>query len=54
MLGQFPESINKAIIESMDIHSEMASKILSNELIAKGFAGLMFDVLMRGMGGDRV
>lgn len=49
MLGQFPESINNAIIESMDVHNEMAMKLLSNEAIAKGFAGLMFDVLMKGL-----
>ncbi|EOF5041498.1 hypothetical protein ACK1M2_003043 [Providencia rettgeri] len=28
MLGQFPESINNAIIESMDIHNEMAMKLI--------------------------
>lgn len=50
MLGQFPESINNAVIESMGIHEHMAMKVLSNEAVAKGFAGLMFDVLMRGLG----
>lgn len=50
MLGQFPESINDAVIESMGIHEKMALKVLSNEAVAKGFAGLMFDVLMRGLG----
>ena len=52
MLGQFPESINNAIIESMDVHNEMAMKLLSNEAIAKGFAGLMFDVLMKGLSSE--
>ncbi|MGB0833335.1 MAG: type I restriction endonuclease subunit R [Psychrobium sp.] len=50
MLGQFPESINEAVIESMGIHEKMAMKVLSNEAVAKGFAGLMFDVLMKGLG----
>ncbi|OBU21232.1 type I restriction endonuclease subunit R [Photobacterium aquimaris] len=49
MLGQFPESINDAVIESMGIHEKMAMKVLSNEAVAKGFAGLMFDVLMKSM-----
>ncbi|UAA37734.1 type I restriction endonuclease subunit R [Paraneptunicella aestuarii] len=49
MLGQFPTSINNAIIESMDVHKDMAMKLLSNEAIAKGFAGLMFDMLMKGL-----
>ena len=50
MLGEFPNSINNAVIESMDIHNDVAMKLLSNEAVAKGFAGLMFDVLMKGLG----
>lgn len=49
MLGEFPASINNAVIESMDVHNDMAMKLLSNEAVAKGFAGLMFDVLMKGL-----
>ncbi|MBP6122794.1 MULTISPECIES: hypothetical protein [Providencia] len=49
MLGQFPESINEAVIESMGIHEKIAMKALSNEAIAKGFAGLIFDILMKNM-----
>ncbi|MGI2109713.1 type I restriction endonuclease subunit R [Shewanella frigidimarina] len=49
MLGEFPISINNAVIESMDVHNDMAMKLLSNEAIAKGFAGLMFDMLMKGL-----
>ncbi|GAB2997886.1 type I restriction endonuclease subunit R [Psychrosphaera aestuarii] len=50
MLGAFPESINDAVIQSMGIHENMAMKVLSNEAVAKGFAELMFDVLMKGGG----
>ena len=50
MLGSFPESINDAVIQSMGIHENMAMKVLSNEVVAKGFAELMFDVLMKGLG----
>ena len=49
MLGQFPDSINKAVIESMGIHEKMAMKVLSNEAVAQGFVSLMFDVLMKGL-----
>ncbi|WP_299011738.1 DEAD/DEAH box helicase family protein [uncultured Shewanella sp.] len=49
MLGEFPTSINDAVIESMDVHNDMAMKLLSNEAVAKGFAGLMFDVLIKGL-----
>ncbi|MDY0206654.1 MAG: DEAD/DEAH box helicase family protein [Pseudomonas sp.] len=51
MLGQFPDSINKAVIESMGIHEKMAMKVLSNEAVAHGFVSLMFDVLMKGLRG---
>jgi len=50
MLGAFPESINDAVIQSMGVHENMAMKVLSNETVAKGFAELMFDVLMKGLG----
>ncbi len=49
MLGAFPESINDAVIQSMGVHENMAMKVLSNEAVAKGFAELMFDVLMKGI-----
>jgi type I restriction enzyme R subunit len=50
MLGAFPESINDAVIQSMGVHENMAMKVLSNDAVAKGFAELMFDVLMKGLG----
>lgn len=52
MLGAFPESIEKAVIESMGVHGKMADKILSDENVAKGFCELMFNVLMKGLGKD--
>ena len=53
MLGAFPESINDAVIQSMGVHENMAMKVLSNEAVAKGFAELMFDVLMKGLDKDQ-
>lgn len=52
MLGAFSESINDAVIQSMGVHENMAMKVLSNEAVAKGFAELMFDVLMKGLSKD--
>ncbi len=50
MLGEFPNSINKAVIESKATHNDMAMKLLSNDDVAKGFADLILDVLMKGLG----
>lgn len=46
MLGQFPASINAAVIDSMGIHEKMALKVLSNDIISKGFANLVLDMLI--------
>ncbi|MDM1716892.1 type I restriction endonuclease subunit R [Thiopseudomonas alkaliphila] len=45
MLGLLPDTINHAVIESMQVHEGMAMKLLSNPKIAEGFAYLMFDAL---------
>ena len=45
MLGLLPDTINHAVIESMQVHEGMAMKLLANPKIAEGFAYLMFDAL---------
>ncbi|MEQ3658269.1 MAG: hypothetical protein ABNH21_04845 [Glaciecola sp.] len=47
LLGAFPEAINKAVIDSMGIHSDMAMKVLASKDASKRFAELMFDMLVR-------
>lgn len=53
MLGQFPEAIQTAIIDSMDTHNSMAMKALSSDLVAKGIASLVFDMLIKGAGNSQ-
>lgn len=47
LLGTFPEAINKAVIDSMGIHSDMAMKVLASKDASKRFAELMFDMLIK-------
>jgi type I restriction enzyme R subunit len=47
LLGAFPEAINKAVIDSMGIHSDMAIKLLANKYISRCLAELMFDMLVK-------
>ena len=47
LLGAFPVAINKAVIDSMGIHSDMAMKVLASKDTSKRFAELMFDMLVR-------
>jgi len=49
MLGQFPASISDAIIENMGINSQFAMKLLNNELAAKEFYGLIYDIVTKSL-----
>jgi len=48
MLGQFPEAIQTAIIESMETHNTMAMRALSDSAVKEGLASIVFDMFMRG------
>ncbi|WP_411993382.1 type I restriction endonuclease subunit R [Agarivorans sp. DSG3-1] len=50
MLGQFPEAIQTAIIESMETHNTMAMKALSDNAVKDGLASIVFDMFMKGLG----
>jgi len=50
MLGDFPSLMTDAIIESMDVHQNMATQILSNEKIKTGFANLVLDMIYNQLG----
>ncbi len=50
MLGQFPEAIQTAIIESMETHNTMAMKALSDSAVKDGLASIVFDMFMKGLG----
>ncbi|MDX1346981.1 MAG: type I restriction endonuclease [Thiomicrorhabdus chilensis] len=45
MLGDFPSLITDAVIDSMDVHQNMASQVLSNEQIQQGFAKLVMGMV---------
>ena len=52
MLGQFPEAINRAVIESRDVNEKMGMKALTSEHVAKGLASLVYDMLIKEIGKD--
>lgn len=47
MLGQFFVEVEKAIIESSNIHQEIAYKALANKEIAEGIASIVFDMVIQ-------
>jgi len=49
MMGGFGESMSDAIIESMETHQNLATQLLSEEKIAKGFANVVYRMLKEGL-----
>jgi type I restriction enzyme R subunit len=47
MLGGFANSLNDAVIQSLDIHQNMATQVLSEEKIRQGFANLVYDFITK-------
>ena len=45
MMGGFLETMNTAIIDSMDSHQNMAEQVLSQDKIAKGLASILYKML---------
>ncbi len=49
MLGGFADRLNDAVIDSLDIHQNMATQVLSEERIRKGLASIVYDVIVKGI-----
>ena len=47
LLGDFPQAIDDAVMESSEAHQEMMLQYLSNPELARGFARVVFDLLKR-------
>lgn len=45
LLGDFPQAIDDAVMDSNEAHQEMMMQYLSNPDLAKGFARVVFDLL---------
>ena len=48
LLGDFPQAMDDAVLESNEAHQEMMIQYLSNPGLARGFARLVFDLLKGG------
>lgn len=47
MLGGFADRLNDAVIDSLDIHQNMATQVLSEDKIRKGLANIVYDVIVK-------
>lgn len=49
MLGGFSDTMNDAVIDTMDIHQSMAAQVLSEERVRKGVANIVYDFIVKGL-----
>jgi len=49
MMGGFAEAINDAVIDSLDIHQNLATQVLGEERIKNGFADIVYELIAKGL-----
>ena len=49
MLGGFEIALNDAVIDSLDIHQNMATQVLSKDKVREGLADIVYGLLMKGL-----
>lgn len=49
MMGDLPVAVEKAVIDSMDIHENLAKQLLEDEHKAANFGKLLMELLVKGM-----
>ena len=47
MLGDFPQALDDAVLSSSEAHQKQMMQILENPEVAKGFAQVVFDLLVK-------
>lgn len=49
MMGGFADAINTAVIDSLEVHQDLATQILSKDQIREGFADIIYELIARGI-----
>lgn len=49
MLGDLPTAVENAVIDSMDIHENLAKQLLEDEGKAAHFGKILLDLLIKGI-----
>ena len=49
MMGGFAEAINSAVIDSLDVHQNLATQVLGEERIREGFANIVYELISKGL-----
>ena len=46
MIGDFPNAVQDAVMDSLQTHSDLATQVLQNEAVSKEFAHLLLDMII--------
>ena len=49
MMGGFSEAVNSAVIESLDVHQNLATQVLAKDKIREGFADIIYELIAKGL-----
>lgn len=49
MMGGFAEAINTAVIESLEVHQDLATQVLGKDRTREGFADIVYELLLKGL-----
>ena len=49
MMGGFAEAINSAVIDSLEVHQDLATQVLGKEHIRNGFADIVYELMVKGL-----
>jgi type I restriction enzyme R subunit len=47
MIGDYPNAVQDAVMESLQTHNGLASQLLQNETVSKEFAKLLLEVILK-------
>ena len=53
MMGGFADAINDAVIDSLDVHQNLATQVLREERIKNGLADIVYELLAKGLKSSR-
>ena len=54
MLGGFEIALNDAVIESLDVHQNMATQVLSKDKVREGLADIVYGLLLKGLNSSSI
>ncbi|ADN08220.1 type I restriction endonuclease subunit R [Sulfurimonas autotrophica] len=49
MMGGFADAINSAVIDSLEVHQDLATQVLGKDRIRAGFADIVYELIAKGL-----